>query len=115
MKFQLFLKSSLNSALLSAAVLAGIFRPTAARAQSSAPVISSAASLDVYYQVELQGGNTFSYRIVASNSPTSYGATGLPATATLTASTGWIYGNSSYPGLYNVTLSATNGSGTSTA
>jgi hypothetical protein len=115
MKFQLFLKSSFSTALFSAAVLAGIFRPPAARGQTSAPVISSAASLDVYYQVELQGGNTFSYHIVASNSPTSYGATGLPATATLTASTGWIYGNSSYPGLYSVTLSATNGTGTATA
>ena len=114
MKFQLFLKSSFNSALLSAAVLAGIIGPTA-RAQSSAPVISSAASLDVYYQVELQGGNTFTYRIVASNSPTSYGATGLPSTSTLTTSTGWIYGNSSYPGLYSVTLSAANGSGSTTA
>jgi len=114
MKFQL-LRKSVSSVLFSAAVLTGILPPTAARAQSAAPVISSATSLDVYYQVELQGGNTFSYHIVASNSPTSYGATGLPTTATLTASTGWIYGNSSYPGLYSVTLSATNGSGTSTA
>jgi len=115
MKFQLFLRSALNSALFSAALVAGILRPTAARAQSGAPVISSAASLDVYYQVELQGGNTYSYRVVASNSPTSYGAAGLPTTATLTTSTGWIYGNSSYPGLYSVTVSATNGAGTATA
>lgn len=115
MKFQLFLRTSLNSALFSAAIIAGILRPTAARAQSGAPVISSAAALDVYYQVQPQGGNTFSYQIVASNSPTSYGATGLPSTAMLTSSTGWIYGNSSYPGLYSVTLSATNGAGTTTA
>ena len=90
--------------------------PIAARAQTaSAPVITSASTLDVYYQVEQQGGNIFSYQIVASNSPTSYAAAGLPSTTTITSSTGWLYGNSSYPGLYAVTLSASNATGTGTA
>jgi hypothetical protein len=109
--------SLFSSLVISAAVFsATLVGPTAARAQSqSAPVISSASSLDVYYQVELQGGNAFSYRIVASGSPTGYGASGLPATTTLTSSTGWLYGNASYPGLYSVTLSASNAVGTGTA
>jgi len=108
--------SILSSLLVSAAVLSASVLPTAARAQTeSAPVITSAPTLDVYYQPAVQGGNTFSYQIVASNSATSYGASGLPSTTTITDSTGWLYGNSSYPGLYSVTLSATNGVGTGTA
>jgi len=108
--------SILSSLLVSAAVFSTTVLPTAARAQTeSAPIITSATTLDVYYQPTVQGGNTFSYQIVASNSPTSYGATGLPSTTTITDSTGWLYGNSSSPGLYSVTLSATNGTGTGTA
>jgi hypothetical protein len=56
----------------------------------------------------------FSYQIVATNSPTSYGAVGLPASLTLNTTTGLITGTppSGDAGTYIVTLSATNCAGT---
>jgi hypothetical protein len=63
-------------------------------------------------------GVPFSYQIQASNNPTSYGATGLPASGDLSVSTGTglISGTpqSADVGTYNVTLSATNSYGTGT-
>src|SRR5438105_11658460 len=65
-----------------------------------------------------QVGVAFSYQITASNGPIiSYNATGLPAGLTVNTTTGLISGtpaagtNTGSP--YSVTLSATNGNGTS--
>ena len=61
-------------------------------------------------------GSAFSYQIVASNSPASYGVTGtLPAGLSLNASTGEISGTPSATGTSSVTISATNAGGTGTA
>src|SRR5437762_1808403 len=60
-------------------------------------------------------GTAFSYQITASNNPTSFGATGLPAGLTVKTSTGLISGNPTTAGIYGVTISATNVSGTGTA
>ena len=60
-------------------------------------------------------GTAFSYAITASNSPTSYGATGMPAGLSLAASTGVISGTPTAAGTSNVSLTATNAGGTSAA
>ena len=57
----------------------------------------------------------FSYQIVASNTPTSYGATGLPSGLSVNTSTGLISGTPLGIGTSNVTLTATNASGTGTS
>ena len=60
-------------------------------------------------------GKLFSYQITATNSPTTYSATGLPAGLTLNASSGLIRGTPLHAGTTNVTIGATNASGTGTA
>lgn len=57
----------------------------------------------------------YSYSITASNTPTSYNATGLPAGLSVNTSTGVISGTPTGTGTSNVTISATNASGTGTA
>ncbi|BDI32087.1 hypothetical protein CCAX7_41380 [Capsulimonas corticalis] len=57
-------------------------------------------------------GSAFSYQIVASNAPTSYSATGLPAGVTINSGTGLISGTPTTAGTSTVTLGATNGAGT---
>jgi len=72
------------------------------------PVISSAATASV-------GINTpFSYQIVASNTPASYSATGLPTGVTVDTTTGAISGTPTVGGTFNITLGATNAAGTGT-
>jgi hypothetical protein len=56
-----------------------------------------------------------SYQIVASNSPTSFGATGLPAGLTCDSTAGLISGSPTTSGTYQVTLSAANAIGTGSA
>src|SRR5208283_3550187 len=60
-------------------------------------------------------GSGFSYQITASNSPTSYGATGLPAGLTVNSGTGLISGAPTGAGTSMVTLSGTNSGGTGNA
>jgi chitinase len=75
----------------------------------TAPVISSAATASGTV------GTAFSYQIVASGSPTSYSATGLPAGLTVNATSGVISGTPAAAATSAVTLRASNavGSGTS--
>ena len=60
-------------------------------------------------------GTAFSYQITATNSPTSYGAAGLPAGLSVSTSTGLISGTPTAAGTSTVTLSATNSTGTGSA
>ena len=75
----------------------------------AAPVITSATTASGTV------GAAFSYQIIASNSPVSYTATGLPAGLSINAATGLITGTPSVAGISAVTLSATNLSGKATA
>src|ERR1019366_7213751 len=70
------------------------------------PVITSAATTSA------MAASSFSYQIVATGAPTTYGATGLPAGLTLNTATGLVSGAPTAAGTYTVTLSATNVAGT---
>lgn len=61
------------------------------------------------FTAQLNGN--FSYKIAATNSPTSYGASGLPAGLTINTSTGIISGAPTASGTFSISLTATNGSG----
>jgi hypothetical protein len=69
------------------------------------PFITSGASAYIF------SGVAFSYQIYATNSPTSYSATGLPAGLSINTSTGLISGTPS-TGTMSMTVSATNAGGT---
>ena len=75
----------------------------------SAPVITSATTATV------QAGSAFAYTITATNSPTSFDATPLPASLTVNTSTGAIAGTPQTAGTFTIGLSATNAGGTGTA
>jgi hypothetical protein len=72
------------------------------------PVITSATTTNGMV------GSAFSYQITATNSPTGYGATGLPGGLSVNATTGLISGTPTAAGVSTVTLSATNSGGTGT-
>jgi PKD repeat protein len=75
---------------------------------------ASAALPEITSQTAAQGasGSQFLYRIEATNSPTSYGAEGLPAGLALNATTGVITGTLPSPRVYSITLTASNAQGT---
>jgi len=95
--------SATNSAGTGSATLVITVNPSA-----SAPAISS--SLTATATV----GSAFSYQITATGSPTAFGATGLPAGLSVNAS-GTITGTPTEAGTSNVSISATNSSGTGIA
>ena len=59
-------------------------------------------------------GTAFNYQIVGINSPTSYGASGLPAGLTLNPATGLISGTPAAFGVFTVNVTVTNASGSHT-
>lgn len=75
----------------------------------SAPVVTSAGTASGTV------GQPFSYQIVATDFPTTYGATGLPPGLTLNTATGLISGTPTTPGTFNASVTASNGAGTSVA
>ena len=78
-------------------------------AGSAVPVIFSPSSVG-----GVQGAS-FSYQVMASNSPTSYTASGLPPGLSVNSSTGLISGTVAQAGNYPLSLSASNGAGTGSA
>lgn len=75
----------------------------------SVPVITSTLTRSAVV------GQTVSYQIVANSSPTSYGATPLPAGLSVNSTTGAITGTLTTAATTNTTLSATNAQGTGQA
>ncbi|PWA04194.1 YDG domain-containing protein [Flavobacterium psychrotolerans] len=73
------------------------------------PVISSALTASATYGVAVS-----TYTITASNSPTSYSASGLPGGLNINTSTGDITGTPTAVGTFNVTIGATNAGGLGT-
>lgn len=59
-------------------------------------------------------GVPFSYQILATASPTSYAASGLPTGLSVNTSTGLISGTPTSSAISTITISATNGNGTGT-
>lgn len=82
---------------------------TVTAAPVAAPVIDSALTASV------EAGAAFTYTITATNSPTSFGATSLPAGLSIDSSTGVISGSTSVTGSHDIVLSASNAGGTGTA
>jgi hypothetical protein len=60
-------------------------------------------------------GTTFNYQVAATESPTVYTATGLPAGLSISPTTGTITGNATQSGTFAVTITATNAAGTSSS
>ncbi|MCX6953922.1 MAG: hypothetical protein NTV51_17370, partial [Verrucomicrobia bacterium] len=84
-------------------------------ASAASPAITSQTKVDIYYDVATPGAAQYSYRIVATGSPTAFAATGLPPDAFFDAATGWINGSRNVPGTYDVAVRAMNSDGTATA
>ena len=76
---------------------------------AGAPVISGATTANA------APGVAFSYQITATNNPTGFGATNLPAGLTINNSTGLITGTPTTPGAFIVPLNANNASGSGQA
>ena len=73
------------------------------------PVITSGSSAAVTV------GYPFSYQLTASNSPTSFNATGLPVGLSFNPTTGLISGTPTVVGITSISLSASNAGGTGVA
>jgi sugar lactone lactonase YvrE/PKD repeat protein len=72
----------------------------------AAPVITSASSAIG------QQGQTFTYQITASSSPTSFSASGLPTGVSVNATSGAVTGIPTGSGSFSATVAATNAGGT---
>jgi hypothetical protein len=83
--------------------------PLAAQPVVALPTITSQANAAGQVRV------AFSYPITAANNPTGFGAAGLPPGLTVDPATGQISGVPLVGGAFEVTLSATNSSGSATA
>jgi hypothetical protein len=83
----------------------------------SAPVIYGESSIDVIHDMDPSDlySPKYSFTIHATGHPTSYSATGLPGLGVqFSSTTGFAFGGAVSPGIYPVSLGATNAHGTGT-
>jgi phosphatidylinositol-3-phosphatase len=88
------------------------FKPAAA---GGTPPPAEAPAIDSATSASGQVGSAFSYQITATNNPTSFDATGLPAGLSINRTTGLISGTPTAAGTASIALSASNAGGTGTA
>lgn len=102
-------QSGTYSVTVSATNAAGTTQKTLAiTVNLAAPVVTSAANAVATV------GNGFTYQVTASNTPTTYSATGLPPGLTINTATGLISGAALAEGVFPVSVGATNAHGTGT-
>jgi uncharacterized repeat protein (TIGR03803 family) len=77
-------------------------------------VVAGAPAITSTPAAQAGQGVAFSYQAAASNIPTGYSATGLPAGFSINPTTGLIIGTPASTGNYNVTISASNADGSGT-
>jgi hypothetical protein len=82
---------------------------------SGPPVITNPPTIDTHYEGDDRDASYASWGIIANNRPQTYGVSGLPPNVYFESLYGRVYYNSAPPGLYPLTLSATNPAGTGTA
>jgi hypothetical protein len=111
-----------NGAITGTPIIAGISNVTltASNPSGSSPAVTLVLTVangvpTISSSLTASGttGTAFAYVITASNSPTSYSATSLPAGLALNVTTGAITGTPTAAGAFSVGLTATNAGGTS--
>lgn len=107
-----FSSSALKSCTFCSVLFLGGFGIQALHA--APPAIKGDTTVDIYYNIENPAEAQFAYKIPADGA-TSYEAAGLPDTAFINTSTGWINGSRNAPGLYEVAVRASNADGVSAA
>jgi hypothetical protein len=103
------MRLSLSTAVAAISLLFGAAPHTSLAAPLPPPAITSSTTATT------SAGSAFSYQITATNDPSSFGATGLPAGLTVSSSSGIISGTATVTGTSDVALSAIGAGGTGTA
>ncbi len=78
-------------------------------------MITAPANVDLYFDAQSPNDSQFGLQLAHSDGATRFEATGLPPNAFVNPTTGWINGNRSTPGHYDVSVRATNSEGTDSA